>query len=70
VLFGESRLSRGDVGGVRCDVDWYICCLMGVFMAVELLKFGVGGGVLKARLTRDGRRGVDIVTVSVVSVMG
>lgn len=56
----EDRLCRGDVGGVRVVLNGYICCLEWVFMAVELHEFGVIGGVLKARLTRDGRRGVDI----------
>lgn len=60
-LCDEDRRCRGDVGGVRLVVEGYICCLEGVFMAVELHEFGVVGGVLSARLTTDGRRGVDML---------
>lgn len=54
-------MCRGDVGGVRREGEGRIGCLEGVFMVVELAEFGVIGGVLKARLAIDGRRGVDIV---------
>lgn len=49
MLCGGDRKSRGDAGGVRCDIGRWICCLEGVFMVLmEVPEFGVYGGVLKA----------------------
>jgi len=39
-----------------------------MLVIVELFEIGVIGGVLKARLATDGRRGVDMVKEECVSV--